>query len=510
VLVTGALCSAVYLHQPAVTVMSETSVLAKGVLWIGSFRWAAQVLSWLSTLVVIRLLSPSDYGIVGMALTWIGVASVVSELGLGAAVVALPRLSSREAAQLHVVAIAAGITMAGISLLAAPIIAAFFREPILNVVVPVLSALFVLESGRTVPVALLSRQLEYRTVALMEFGRAVGTTVAVLSFALMGYGYWSLVFGSLIGTGLASGWALWIVRPAYLWPSWSELSTPIQYSRHIVVNRLAWQIYINADYVIVGRLLGVQALGLYAVARNLSALPAEKLGNVVTAAAGPFFAAIRADRQKLRHYVCRVTEVLCITLHPVLIGFCLVADLAVPIALGAQWTEAVPALRILLVYATLHSATTLLHPVLLVTGHTRIAMHAALLTLFVLVPGFVIGAQQGGARGAALVWLMSFPIVIAWPLRTALRAIDVKMTAYLALWRPAAEAVAVMMVAVILARSGAQVVRCSLETELAVAVAVGAVAYIMMVRVRHPFIISEAIRLALRKDSTAQRGGRDG
>jgi teichuronic acid exporter len=480
---------------------SSAAVLTRGILWIGTFRWTAQVLSWVSTLVVIRFLSPADYGIIGMALTWIGLATVISELGLGSAIIALPKLSDDEAAQLHAVAISAGGVVALVSLAATPLIATFYREPLLTAVVPVLSILFVLESIRTVPVALLARGLQYRSVAVIDFSRSVGSTVCVLVLAVLGWGYWALVAGTLAGTAVASAWALHIKHPGLAMPRWRDLRLALEYSRDLVVNRIAWQLYVNADYVLVGRLLGVQPLGYYAVARNLAALPGEKLGNVVTAATAPFFASIQSDATALRHYFLRVTSVMCMVLHPLLIGFLLVADLAVPLVLGSHWSPAVPALRILVLYAAVHAVTTLLQQVLVVTGNTRTVMWSALIALVIMVPAFLLGIRLRGIEGAALTWVAAFPLVIALPLRAALRATGVSISRYLQAWLPALEGVAAMAAAVVFARwfAGNLLAPIAVALELVLAIAAGALAYLILARLRHPAVFRWAF--ALRRSS---------
>lgn len=480
--------------------------LATGMAWIGGFRWSAQVLTWAATLVVIRLLAPTDYGIVGMALTWIGIASVLAEFGLGTAIVALPSLDDRQAAQLNTVALGLGALAAAISLAGAGIIAGFFREPALELVIPALSLLFVLEALRIVPMAQLARRLDYRRLATIDFARAVGSAASVLLLALLGYGYWALVVGTIAGQVIASTWAVIRMPAGWARPVAGELVVALRYSRHILVNRLAWQGYINADFLVVGRLFGAELLGFFSVARNLASLPGEKLGNVVTAASAPFFASIQHDRAALRHYFLRITEALTVVLHPILIGFLLVADLAIPLVIGERWNPSITPMRILVGAAALQTIFGPVGQILNVTGHTRTGMWSSIIALGVLAPAFVAGALLGGIHGVALAWLVTFPLVIALPLATTLRALDLSLSGYLAAWQRAFEGVAVMAGAVGLVRFGlARFMTLAPVVELLLAIVAGAVAYLAVIVVRHGDLVA-AVRSLIRGPSTPQGG----
>src|SRR5262245_17516964 len=103
--------------------------LVKGVAWTGAASWIAQVLSWLSTLVVVRLLSPDDYGLVALATVYLGLATMLSEFGIGTAVVTLRDLTRRQLAELNTVALLFSIVAMVISILISPLVSSFFGSP---------------------------------------------------------------------------------------------------------------------------------------------------------------------------------------------------------------------------------------------------------------------------------------------------------------------------------------------------------------------------------------------
>lgn len=480
------------------TATPDGRTLALGAAWIGVFRWTAQVVSWSAMLVVLRLLTPEDYGIASLALAIIAIAGVLSEFGLGTAVVALPELPDQVARQLHGAACLLGLVVAATAAAVAPMVAGFYREPLLGPVIQVLSLVFLAEGVRLVPQAMLSRRLAYRAIGALDFLRAIATSLAVLLLAWMGKGYWALVLGNLLGAVMISLAVTVQFGLMPRWPRLAELRTPFTYAWHIFAGRGAWMLYRNSDTLIAGRILGSTILGYYTMAGSVASLPGEKLGNVLTAATAPFFAAIQSDRSALRHYFLRVTEVLTLVLYPVLFGFMLVADLAVPLVLGEKWLPAVPVLRLLILFAAIQAVTTPVSQVLNVTGNTRVGMQTGLLALVILPPAFVAGGVLWGMLGIAGAWVLGYPLVLRLPLRVALQALDIPLMEYLRSGHRAAAAVLVMASAVGLVRVVAVGLEAPSWLQLALAIAAGAIGYAGYLWWRHPSLV-RAIPTLLRK-----------
>jgi polysaccharide transporter, PST family len=450
-------------------------VLARGMMWVGLFRWSAQLLSWGATLAVLRILTPADYGIVGMTTYFVGLASVLSEFGIGSAVIAARELTLPMKRQLNLFALGLGLAGSLAALAAAAPLSRYFAEPALVLVMPVLGTVFVIDSLRAVPQAVLSRDLAYRQAASADFVRAVTSALIVLLLAVLGAGYWSLVAGIVGGSLAASVWVLARHPIGWVRPRWAELRGMLRYCRHILVGRLAWQGYQNADFVVAGKMLGVDALGSYNVAWTIASLPGDKLITIVNAATSPFFASLQTKPDILRHYFLRVTGLLCLALFPLLFGFLLVADLAIPVVLGQQWQGAIAPARALVFYAALQSISALIATLLIAIGRADVSMRNSLLCLLLLPPGFVLGGRLGGSVGIALVWACSYPLVIAMPLRAALRFLDIRLRTYLTCFRLALSVVAAMTVAVLGFRllAGRSL---SAEVELVVAILIGAAA----------------------------------
>ena len=479
------------------------ATVAQGVVWQASLRWLGQLLAWTATIVVARRLSASDYGIAGAATVSVGFLSLVFDSGIARALTFRREQSETVLRQAHGAAILLGMLLALALMVGAVPASRFFREPAMVPVVMSGGLTLVAVGFTTVPMALLQRQLRYRELATIDLGRATVQAATVLGGALLGWGYWSLVAGLLAGAfsgvALTSRWSR--IAPAV--PTRAALAPTLSYARQLVVGVLAWYAYSNADFIVVGRVLGVAALGYYQFAWNIAQLPGEKLANILQAVAGPFFGAIGDDRVALRHYFVLLSLLLASVMIPVLVGFALVAPVAVPLVFGAKWVPAIILTQLLIARAAIGSLSLLSHHVLGATGSAHVTARVNLAAVLVLPVAFLLAAKWGGPIWVAVVWLLAQPLLIAVPLAALRTAIDLTIPQYLVgLWPPVFCS-AVMAITVFVLRSllsGLPAVAL-----LVVLSCIGAAVYVLSYRVLFPDPMRSL--LVLWRDRGAKRTG---
>ncbi len=291
--------------------------LLTGIAWTGGMKWATQVFSWTVTLIVARLLTPEDYGLMGMALVYLGLVKYLSEFGIGTSIVQGHHLNRGQLSELGGFSVVAGVLFAAISMALSGPIAAFFGEPAVQLVVIVLSTSFIIDGLQILPRSLLLRDLNFRTVALVEGLTSFATMTTTLILAILGFSYWSLVFGSLGGRAV-SAVVLLFARPHQVLPPihLKSIGAALRLGWHVVVSRLAWYTYSNADFAIVGRVLGTNPLGAYSLGWNLATLPVEKVSALTGRVTPAIFSAVQDDPPALRRYLAALTEGLAlITIH---------------------------------------------------------------------------------------------------------------------------------------------------------------------------------------------------
>src|SRR5436190_13617522 len=171
--------------------------LLRGITWTGGIKLVTVVPAWTSTIIVAHILRPTEYGIVTMATVFIGFATMVTDFGLGGAIVALRELSGEVAAQLHAVAAVVGFGACAVSCIVAVPLSRFFATPALVPVVISLSSILMLDSLRIVRTSILARQLRFKYLSLLEALKAVSAVVFTITLAFLGAAYWALVLGNI-------------------------------------------------------------------------------------------------------------------------------------------------------------------------------------------------------------------------------------------------------------------------------------------------------------------------
>ncbi len=422
--------------------------LLHGLAWTSGAKWGSQLLSWASTVIVARLLTPEDYGLVGMASIYLGLVTMLSEFGLGTTVLALRDLSEEQLAQLNGFALLFGLGSFALSCLAAWPLGTFFRSPELPAVVIVMSVTFIITSFRIVPGALLRRELRFRELAVIDTVSAMTLAVALIAFAYFGFRYWTLVIGGVLSTTLSTVQILRLRRLRVARPRASTLQHAMRFSGHILTSRLSWYAYSNADFVIAGRLLGKAALGVYDFAWTLANVPIEKITVLIGQVAFPIFAAVQHEPAELRRYLLRLTEGLALLTMPASVGMALVAPDFVSVFLGPRWSGAVRPLELLAIFVGFRSVIPLFAQILNVIRDSRFAMYTSLLSAVVMPVSFYFMGRRWGTPGLALAWMTVYPVLAFFQYWRVSRRIALSTSDYLrALW-PAVSSTTVMSMAV--------------------------------------------------------------
>lgn len=455
-----------------------------GVTWIGGIKGVTLSLTWLSTVIVARLLTPADYGLVAMATVYLGLTSMITDFGLGSAIVALDHFDERVAAQLHSVSMVVGVAAFLVSCTVAAPLGRFYGTASLIPVIIVLSVGLVLDAMRVVPMAILARRLQFKQLSLLEALKALSAVASTLALAFWGAKYWALVVGNVLASFVLTAFVLVTLPQRLAWPRLRELRSTLTFSSHFLFGQLAWYGYSNADFVVAGRVLGRVALGEYTMAWTLTSAPADKIMAVFGRVMPTMFAAVQRDVAALRRYFLLFTEALGILIVPAGIGLALVARDFVLLVFGAKWAAAVVPVQILCLYTVVHILTTPLASVLQVRGQASFPMRMGLLALAVLPPAFCAAGWLWGTRGVAGVWLVIYPLILLPIYRRVLRVLDMSVRDYFSCLTATLSSAAIMIVVVFLMRDFAAP-GWSLISRFAAEVISGAAAFIGSALVLH-------------------------
>ena len=404
--------------------------LVHGVAWNGIVKLLVQAAAWGSTLVVARLLSPDDYGVMGLATLFLGFIELVTEFGIGLAVATRKDLTESQTKELNSVAAIMGVSGMLLICLIAPLAGKFFHDPRLPAVLMVLSVTFLLSSFRSVPWGLLQRDLRFKRLAIYDGVQALALAALAVVLAALGFRYWTLVIASIMSALITALLAILRHPVGFRWPNFRGLSGLLSFSGRIVGQRAAWYGYSNADFFVAGKLLGSGSLGSYSLAWNLSHVT-DKVTALVLQVTPSVLAKVQDDKAEMRRYVIRISEAMCLTILPLMVGLSLVAGDFVRLVLGAKWEAMIIPLQILSAYATVTVVMPLFGQVLNVTGGEGFAMRNNLLQLAVMPVVFAIGGYYWGVNGIAMGWVVGHPFLAFRLARYTLKTIDLPFLKYL-------------------------------------------------------------------------------
>jgi PST family polysaccharide transporter len=432
---------------------------------------------------IVRLLTPHDYGIVALAGLVLGLLTILNDFGLDLAIVAYRKLTESEMAQLNVLAVVVGAAAVAVSCAAAVVLAHPLDAPELPTVTAALSAVLFVASLRTVAIGRLKKELRFARLAVAETVASLSTSASTIVLALAGFQYWALVLGQIVGQVILTAVVLSWVPPRFARPRPAALREILTFSRAILVGRLAWYVQTRADEAIVGTLLGRPALGIYSLAESLGRMPVEKIGALLSQVTPAFVAAHQGDRDRLKRLTLTLTEALALSMFPIAAGMLLLAPACVGPLLGSRWLDIVAPLQVFAIAATVDAVGTVFFPVLVVTGGARLSMYIGLAGSVVLPAAFYFGSAWG-VVGVATAYAVGAPLLRIPAYLGVARRTGLTLTRYIgALW-PALSATCVMAL-VMLAVRALLPVSWPLAIRVASEVLSGALAYVLLLTTLH-------------------------
>jgi O-antigen/teichoic acid export membrane protein len=470
------------LSAPIDTVAMDKHLVG-GIAWTAAARWSTQILTWTCLLIVARLVTPADFGLVGMAGVYLGLAATFSEFGFGTALITLSDLTVDDIAQINTFSVVSGLIGFLLSCALARPIGWFFRSPQLPAVIVVMSIAFLIAGFRTVPCSLLQKEFKFKQLSVIETVAALTQSLCILVLAWMGRGYWALVVGSVTGAVISTALNVALRPRGFARPRLESIGHAVKFSWQLLVARLSWRVYSDADFLVAGRMLGATPLGLYTFAWNVATLPVEKVTTLVGQVMPAVFSANQSDRAGLCRYLRSVTEALSLVTFPAAIGLGLTAPEFVPLVLGKSWSGVIAPLVILAFYASIRSVSSLLGPLLTALRETRFLMWDNLAAAVIMPIAFYVGSRWG-PPGIAWGWIVGYPFIILPLYFRMFRKIGMSTATYLAAMRPALNG-SLAMIALVSVLRWSMPPGWPLPARFAMELAAGGAAYLIVLSVLH-------------------------
>lgn len=395
-----------------------------------------------------RLLSPDDFGLLGMVLVVTGLFGLLSDLGLSTAVVQKQDLTQREMSSVFWFNIGVATLLALLIAGASPLAAKYYAQPQVIPVMCAVSLMFPLGALGSVQYALLQKEMRFKDATKIHVGSSLAAGGAALLAALAGWKVWALVTQSLVvAAGGAAG--LWCFSR---WrPDWRFAIEDLRRIWGFSLNLTGFQI-VNyfarrADSFLIGRSLGAGALGFYTLAYTLMIYPISNLISVAQGVLVPAMSQVQNEPQRIAGAYIRACRYLAFLILPAMTGLALIATEAVQTVYGAKWAETGRVLAVLAWVGTFQPFDSLLGALFVARGFTRWFFWWGLAASVFTVTGFVIGLRWG-IVGVAYSYLVTQALLVIFGVPLQCRKVQVSLSSLLKALSIPAMAAAVMGLAV--------------------------------------------------------------
>lgn len=353
---------------------------ANSLIWSAVERFSVQGIQYVISIIIARLLNPSDYGLIAMLTVFIAISQTFIDGGFGNALIQKKNRTNTDYSTVFFFNIAVSIVLYGMLCASSAFIAEFYQEPKLDVVAKVIGIVLIINSFGIVQQTKLTIELDFKRQAIAALIAVIISGTVGIIMAYMNYGVWALVWHTLINN---------ILRVCILWVSakWKPqliFSTEsfkklFSFGSKILLSSLLHTIYTNLYTLVIGKKFASVELGYYNRASTLAQFPSSNLTNVIVKAIYPIQCKMQDDKEKLNRMFLVYLKMACYVIFPIMVGLCVLAEPIIKLTLTEKWLPAVPFFQILCIAYMWDPIMKINHNILNVNGRSDYFLKAEII-----------------------------------------------------------------------------------------------------------------------------------
>ena len=384
--------------------MSLRQKALSGIKWTSLSSLVNTVLQLFQLSILTHYLSPSDFGLMAIVYVIIGFSALFMDMGISASIIHRQDLDRIELSSLYWLNLFAGLLLFVLVFLAAPWIAAFYKEPALTELVRLLAITFVTNSLGNQFKLLLQKELHFDLLARVSILTVATSLLLATLLAINGWGVYSLVYAAL-GSSLLNAAVFLAVgfrrhRPALIF-RFSAIRPMLSFGMFQMADRSITYFNAQFDVILIGKLLGVEALGVYSVAKNLSMRPARVINPIITRVTFPVLAKIQDEPERLRRIYLKTIDYLSTVNFFIYLLMAMLAEPLITVLFGQKWERSVEILQILALYGAIRSTGNPQGTLLLSKGRADLGFYLNVGKFFVMTL-VITAASHWGLTGVAV------------------------------------------------------------------------------------------------------------
>lgn len=421
------------IKQLAVNLLATEGTLAqktiRGGFWVFFSFGFGRILDIVRSIILARLLTPADFGLMGMVNVVTMALIVFTTSGVGPALIHRRHVTDDVLNVAWAIGVLRGVLLCGVVFGAAPLMANFFGAAALQPLLQVIAFTFLTEGFVNIGLTVLQKELNFKTVAGLDLGSAVLSFAVTVVAALILRNVWALAIGALVEAlaRLVGSYIVHSFRPRLYW-NWQLAKELLGYGKHLLGSSVVYYFLTQGDDALVGKILGTAPLGLYGLAYRLSNMPATNITQVVSQVTFPAFSQIQEDLPALRSAYLRTLRFVALIAVPMSGGMFALAPEIVGVVYGDRWLPMVPAFMILCFYGLERSIGASTGTVFLALGKPHLALYLNVAKLVTMAVFLYPLTRHYGILGTSIAVTISAVVVAVAVLPTAARLMQCRLT----------------------------------------------------------------------------------
>lgn len=367
-----------------------------GLLWSFIDSFASQVIQFIVGIILARILSPKEFGLIGMLTIFIAVSQSFINSGFSQALIRKKDPSQADYSTVFYFNMIIGIVCFLILFFCAGLISRFFKEPQLKPLVQVLGLSLIINAFTIIQQTILTRRIDFKLQTKISIISSVVSGFVGIGMAFAGYGVWSLVIRTITMYALTSI-LLW------LWNSWKPLlvfsiqsfKELFSFGSNLLVSGLIDTIYRNVYYIIIGKYFSAQELGYYTRADQFNSLPSSNLSGVIQRVSYPVLSSIKEDIPKLKEAYKKLIRSTMLISFVLMLGMAAIARPMILTLIGEKWEPSVIYLQMLCFVGMFYPLHSLNLNMLQVGGRSDLFLRLEIIKKILAIPVIVIGVIWG-------------------------------------------------------------------------------------------------------------------
>jgi len=378
--------------------------------WVAIGKIATQLIKWMMTFWVIRLLAPEDYGVVVMADVIFGFLTLLTGALFAPSIIQAKELSQKMLQQIFGMTLIVHTAIFTLQMLFADSIGAFYQSENVASILKVNAWCFLILAFQVIPSAILTRNMEFKKVSVISAISNIAAAVTTFVLAFSGYGFWSIIVGEIVLISLSTLMILF-VQPLNFMPEFklSEVKKYLRFGSLLTLHSIIFYIFLGMDVTIAGRMMSATEVGFFAVGLQFALMPQKKILPLLKQVAFPAFSKIQHQPERIINYIIKAQKLSFLITIPIFWGLASVVDIVIPIVIGDKWSEAILPTTLILIIMPLRFSEELFGPALKSQKKAKHLLGNVSVLLVILTIAILLFVDLG-AVGLALAWLTGFPI----------------------------------------------------------------------------------------------------